>query len=477
MAGALLKRYKMNKTLVIVLVVVVIVAVAASAIILTGDDDDDEKKSVNAATGEIDYETINLMIYGNANNDLTIDAQDKTLIQQIIDGTVSAEGHPFADVNLDGVIDDKDLEEVQKIIDRENGITLHVACYNYKNEKDVVDVTYPLENIGLYGMHTITATLYANAGDKVAAYANPSGGKDSWPVFMATLGGESISAGMGASASIDWQGFMQIDAKTPIGAMIVDTAYSSNLSAITINDFKNAGIPILAFNGNSAYADAAASAWIGFLCGSSSESYGRQFAETSQTVLDAVHSKVGNLSDSQKKSFIEMTMWICIYQNDAPANSLGELAGGIHYSKINSEYAKAYAGTGFAMNQNAETLANYQDVGAYLSIRTNDFGGNVNEIVIEQYEFKTESFGNIMVVDFMHNAKERLYFVNNLLPTALKVAYIAQILYPDLFDENFADNYAQQYINGGYAPFKGQTVDSLITVMSYQDYKAAGGQY
>lgn len=461
----------MNKTLVAVLVVVVIIAIAAVAVFALNDDDDDDE------TSAVDYGDVKLMIYGNANNDLTIDEKDKTLIQQIIDEDVDPTDYPFADANYDGKIDADDLEAVQKIIDREHGITLHVACYNYQNAEDVIDVTYPVTNIGLYGMHTITATLYTNAGSHVVAYANPSGGKDDYPVAMATLGGQSISAGMGGSMTIDWQSFMQIDTQTPIDAMIMDTAYTSNISAITIRDFRNAGIPILAFNGNDVFAHVAASCWIGFLCGEETEQYGRSFAQTSFDALSAIEEKVGGLTDSERTSFIEMTMWICIYQNDAPANTLGTLAGGIHYSKINSEYASEYSGTGFAMNQNAETLANYQDVGAYLSIRTNDFGGNISDVVIEQYEFKTESFGNIMVVDFMHNAKDRLYFVNNLLPTALKVAYIAEILYPDLFDEGFADDFAQRYIDEGYAPFIGQTVDSLITVMSYQDYKAAGGQY
>ncbi len=464
----------MNKLLPIILVAALAVGgVSYGVIAMTGNSD----SGTDASTEGIDYESVNLMIFGNANNDLTIDSEDKDLIQEIIDGDKDASDYPFADANCDGSIDSDDLDEVQRIIDRTDGMTLHVACYDYANREAVVDVTYPLQNIGLYGMHTITSTLYCNAGSKVVAVANPSGSKAEYPVMMASLAGESISSGMGASAAVDWQKFMEIDTETPISALFVDTAYAGNISATTVKDFERAGIPILSFNGNNVYAQIAASAWIGFLCGSDCEAAGKQFAETSQSVLKTVADKTSGLSDAEKTSFMEFTMWICIYQNDAPANALGELAGGIHYSEVNSEFKSKYEGTSFTMNLDAETLANFQDCGAYLSIRTTDFSSDAKSVVISLYEFQNESMGNIMVTDFMHNAKERLYFVNNLLPSALKVAYIAEILYPSIFGSGFADTYAQEYIDEGYKPFEGQKVEDLMSVFSYSDYQAAGGTH
>lgn len=464
----------MNKLLLIILVAALAVGGASYGIYAMNGN---SGGGSDAITEGIDYESVNLMIFGNANNDLTIDASDKSLIQEIIDGDKDPVDYPFADANCDGTIDSDDLDEVQKIIDRTDGMTLHVACYDYANRKAVIDVTYPLQHLGLYGMHTITSTLYCNAGEKVVAVANPSGSKSEYPVMMASLAGESISSGMGASASVDWQKFMEIDTKTPISALFVDTAYAGNISATTVKDFEKAGIPILSFNGNNVYAQIAASAWIGFLCGSECEAAGKQFAETSQTVLKAVSDKTSGLTDAERTSFMEFTMWICIYQNDAPANALGRLAGGIHYSEVNSEFKSKYEGTSFTMNLDAETLANFQDCGAYLSIRTTDFQADAAATVKSLYEFQNESMGNIMVTDFMHNAKERLYFVNNLLPSALKVAYIAEILYPELFTSGFADGYAQQFIDEGYVPFEGQTVSTLMSVFSYDDYKAAGGTY
>lgn len=473
----------MDKTAVIIVAAVVVVAGAAGALlILSGGDDNGRSASAEG----IDYEAVNLMIFGNANNDLTIDEQDKKTIQDIIDGKTPAEGHPLADVNVDGTIDRKDLDEVQRIIDREKGITLHVACYNYANKKAVIDVEYPVKNVGLYGMHTVTSALYTNAGDKVVAYANPSGTKGDYPVMMGSLSGEIISSGMGGSTAIDWKKFMEIDSRTPVGALVIDTAYAGDITAVTIRDFNNAGIPVLAFNGNNVYAQIAATAWIGFLCGPDTERVGKQFAESSQEILGEISRKVSGLKDEQRKSFMTFTMWICVCQNNSPNNSLGELAGGIHYSKVNREFASKYRGNGFSMNLDAETLANFQDCGAYLSIRTSDFGSDFKKLVISNYEFKNASMGDISVSDFMHNAVERLYFINNLLPAALKVAYITEMMYPELFEKGFADGCAQRFIDGGYAPFlydsngdgkldAKQTVSSLLTVMTYGDYKTAKG--
>lgn len=134
----------MDKTAVIIVAAVVVVAGAAGALLLLSGGDDNGR---SASAEGIDYEAVNLMIFGNANNDLTIDEQDKKTIQDIIDGKTPAEGHPLADVNVDGTIDRKDLDEVQRIIDREKGITLHVACYNYANKKAVIDVEYPVKNV------------------------------------------------------------------------------------------------------------------------------------------------------------------------------------------------------------------------------------------------------------------------------------------------------------------------------------------
>ncbi|MBQ3735814.1 MAG: hypothetical protein II855_02655, partial [Candidatus Methanomethylophilaceae archaeon] len=231
----------MNKILPIILVAALAVGGISAAVIVMNNGG---SGGTDANTDKLDYDAVNLMVFGNANNDLTIDSNDKSLIQEILDGTKSADDYPFADANCDGKIDADDIAEVQRIIDRTEGMTLHVACYNYSNEKSVVDVTYPLKNIGLYGMHTITSTLYCNAGSKVVAVANPSGSKAEYPTMMASLSGESISSGMGASANVDWQKFMEIDAKTPISALFIDTAYAGNISATTIKDFNKAGIPV-----------------------------------------------------------------------------------------------------------------------------------------------------------------------------------------------------------------------------------------
>ena len=143
-----------SKTLTIVIVSVVVVAGGASAFMLLSNNG---KNDADKQYGDIDYSSVNLMIFGNANNDLTIDESDKTVIQDVIDGKKSVKDYPFSDVNYDGKVNNDDLTAVQKIIKRESGITLYVACYDYSGSKAVTQVTYPFTHIGLYGMSAINS--------------------------------------------------------------------------------------------------------------------------------------------------------------------------------------------------------------------------------------------------------------------------------------------------------------------------------
>ena len=70
--------------------------------------------------------------------------------------------------------------------------------------------------------------------------------------------------------------------------------------------------------------------------------------------------------------------------------------------------------------------------------------------------------------------KYRPYF-NNLLPGAIKAAYAAEALYPELF-EGYGDEVAQRFIDEGYSPLVGQTPESLCGFLTYQDYLDAGGE-
>ena len=85
-----------------------------------------------------------LMVFGNANNDDTIDEADLQMIEDIISsGHWDREKYPFADTNNDGVVDDEDLHMITDMIDRVENMTVHYVNADLK----VYSVDYPIRNI------------------------------------------------------------------------------------------------------------------------------------------------------------------------------------------------------------------------------------------------------------------------------------------------------------------------------------------
>ncbi len=102
-----------KKTMItLVAIVIVIVAIAVAAIALSGDNDDNKKTS--KATGR-------LAVYGNANNDDYLDEKDVETLEEIL-ATIAAGGkwdyklYPYADTNVDGVINNDDLTYLKKLL-------------------------------------------------------------------------------------------------------------------------------------------------------------------------------------------------------------------------------------------------------------------------------------------------------------------------------------------------------------------------
>ena len=70
---------------------------------------------------------------------------------------------------------------------------------------------------------------------------------------------------------------------------------------------------------------------------------------------------------------------------------------------------------------------------------------------------------------------DKLFYINNLLPGGVKLAYMAHAMYGDLFDREWADGILKQYIDLGTLPLEGQTLDSILAFIQFSDYKAAAG--
>lgn len=126
-----------TKFVAVAAVAIIVVAAVAAGVVLM--DDKGDPTNPHDPVGCLE-------VFGNANNDYVIDAADVSLIQSIIDNeTEWEETYPFADAFKDGVIDGKDVDQVNDILNAtlDNKVTVWHTNY-YAEVQEVVTSKYPI---------------------------------------------------------------------------------------------------------------------------------------------------------------------------------------------------------------------------------------------------------------------------------------------------------------------------------------------
>lgn len=178
-----------KKVIIAVAVVVVIVIIAAAAVALSGDDDDkDSNNSNNGGTTTDDNkrsfsyqfqytDEVRLAVFGNVNGDDDINQDDLTLLQNIVDGKVLFDKtmNAYADVNADGVIDSKDIDALQKILNHEK-----TTLYYWDVEPKIASIQWPIDKdnlkIATHHIYPIDALIILGEYNKIIGTTNQSFG-------------------------------------------------------------------------------------------------------------------------------------------------------------------------------------------------------------------------------------------------------------------------------------------------------------
>ncbi len=431
------------------LAILMIVAVAiASAFILAGSNN-------GTSYDDIDSQ---LMIRGNANNDYTINDSDLEIIQDIISGEKDIDDYPLADANDDGLVNDEDVELVEKIINRES-TDLYVICLDTNGDQTSVKVSYPLINIVPFGTNIVEPLLNVGGGEYCVGYftSTYSNAEKSMTDNAVDLEGSSRTISDAA-----WKNFTDLDSDVGIGALIVDYSAIGAITDSYLEDLDEAGIPMICYASADASDEICAALTLGFLLGTDCEETALDYAELSWSVINEVNEKLSSLSESDRKSYICLTMWIYICQNDSTFNTTPGYAGGIAYYEVNSEFAETYSGTSSTKMQSTEALSNYGDADFLISNRSIDYGSDNDSVIVAQWEKYIEYFEEL-------DNYENLVYVNNLLPGACKIAYLAYAMYPDTFSLDWANGIMEEFMDE-FEPFEGYSLDNIITIFTYDDY-------
>ena len=449
--------------MVVAVVAVAIIVIAAVAVVFTGSGNSDKDNAIIASQ---------LQIRGNANDDHTIDSQDMAILEEVLADNSKLSKYPLADVNADGKVDANDKHLLQDLIDRKVGTTVYVICLDRSGNTTTVPCTYPLRNVVTYATNMQVPTLYANGGQYIAGYFSSSYHTVEKSISSKA---EDLKGTQRKISDASWKNFTALDAKLTkgVGALLIDYSGVEQITDARESDLNAAGIPMIIYASADATAEITTVLTLGFLFGGECEKIGMDYAQKSWNVFKAINDKVGNNSDAKKSSYICFTMYIYICQNDSSFNSSAATAGGIPYYKINSDFASKYKGDSSTKMSSVEALSNYTDVDTLINNRSIDWmkdRSEANKIIVETWEHDNKGTPSS---DFFKGFEDRLFYINNLLPGAVKVAYMAHALYADEFSSNWADGVLKEFIDIGTEPLKGQSTDTILAYFDYDMYRAA----
>ena len=442
-----------NKTTTALIAVVVVVIVAAAALYATGafnggGDDREEAPNIDSQ----------LLLYGNADMDYTIDDSDLKIIDDIISGVASIDDYPLADANADGKIDEADRTIVQALVDREP-TTAYAYCYDTSNNLSAIEFQYPLENAVVHGTNPTTMVCDIGSAGVMAGYFSADPGVHSSLVNSGAV--DLQMTGMKPSDQC-WQRFIELDAQVGVGAIITEAG--TDRFADFATDIDAAQIPLLRFETGTAYDSIASAITIGFICGEQSERSSVDYAELTFDALEEIENKLSSLTDDQRKVFVAINMGSRIAQTESGYTQKGELAGGMSIGDVSAEFAETYPGESVDKMQSSEALSNFDQ---YLDI-VFSFGS---------YDYSEDGLGEV-VTDWTDNAMyfeylecyQSMVYVDVFMPQACQAAYMASVMYPELVSKEWADDLLKSFmeISGAAYPF-----DDVITVFTFEDYMAA----
>lgn len=385
---------------------VAIIIVAGAAIIITHNNGNSNDSTVPGQ----------LLIYGNADGDNNLDQDDVKYIEDIISGKKTKT--TFADANQDGTINQKDIDLVNTLISGKST----TAYYYNALEKKSESFKYPINTIYTVSIDSALATKILGLDDRVIAVSSLTQDtvlfEDVYSRNVPNLGTNPTIESISTIAS-------KLDA-------IICNTYANNLTNETaLEATGNVKVIRLAFE---AADNLSAYLTYGFMTNTTERA--ESFVKFSADVLNTISEKTSKLSDSEIMKGMVLGYNI-IYGKQQNYGVIITNAGGIDAVDWDA-YRKCSDGYEWLYNYKFDYIVGLANPAGY------DYKvveGAQSEC-ISIWEKHYDRYEKTTAVQNGH-----LIVVDNNLPIIIKTAYVAQYLYPDLFDSNFGNEIHQKYID------------------------------
>ncbi|MCQ2079557.1 MAG: dockerin type I domain-containing protein [archaeon] len=400
----------MNSKIIAIAVVVIVAVAGAGVFLMLGNNDapatEDETR---------------LTIYGNANLDDSIDNDDVAYIEAVING--SGKKTAYCDANQDGKVDSEDVEIVKKFISK-------TPCKMYYDDikTGVASVDFPIDSF--LGIHqNVLIPLCAIGAQKyMHGYVLSEAG-----VTGATMLSGLFSSEKNVNTSynlVDFEKFSNLSVKPKY--IITYNTSLSNESKILRSGTEVIHLPFSKIDDMSS-----ATLTAGYMLGL--ESGAKEYVGFVDELIKTVQKKLDD-NNVTRRTVMCAYMTDCIDNKDGIHSTAAIAAGGDPVTDWTGAYREFSKGDEWLYEYNPEflfycTAWGYTDTTLNLHDKYLDWGDYYNNLSV----YKAGKF----------------YVVNSIMPPHLISAYMAQLMYPDVFGEHFADelnnDFVQKFFPGFYA--------------------------
>jgi len=432
-----------QKVIIVLVAVIAVVAVAGAAVFLMGGNNDSgEKYSINGA----------LNVYGNADGDYKIDQKDLDIINDIINGKKDAKDYKFADADQKNGVTQDDAELVKKIINKEP-CTVYIVNQKKTAGEYTSSVKWPIKSaIATASSNNLLLFELSGLTDQIKGITFTS---SSDPAIEKTLfayyADRDKVAKLGTSSTA-----IDIDAA-------MDTIKSKNVTAV-ITDYTDSTLSNEAqFNANGIDVIRISSAvtdpdryssqllMMAFLFDTNNEKI-YEFAEYNTKILNEIKEKLKSVDSKRKvitcngagsvdKATGIPRMWVSAGSSDY--RDVVEAAGGVYgidedlLGRISTYTSGAYFNEG-------DTWVYEINPSAIISIRAGGwYEGSVDTVKMFEESLsifnKTGAWENGGVAVIAGDA-----------PITVRIAYAACMLYPEIFDLDWANEINQNIMDKFY---------------------------
>jgi len=372
--------------------------------------------------------TERLQVYGNADNDDILDDNDVKFIEKIISANTDNDKandidwknkYPYADANFDGNVDSLDADWTKKMVKREK-----MTVYFVDGNGNTKSVKYPLDHVVAAGIADVyTSLLCMGATSKIVAV---NSGYSSDPILYGDFAKLPVVGDSAPVVSIDK--VSELRKTTPVDAIITDT-----MGNMVSNEeqFVAAGIPVLRMAISDAGKYPQAMLTTGYLLGL--EKPTQKFVAFSDGIMKTINDKVGNLPDSKRTTCLAgfMTTWIS--GKGHVDNTITVMAGAKNIADWDISQNSAHqvgSGNTWIFNYNPDVITNRASVG---------YGSTDVNALWSKYCLFFEQMD-------CYN-KGKVYFINGSMPVCVRLAYMAALYYPELFESDFGSKANQSFID------------------------------